>query len=61
MYVCVSFNARSKTPFRGKQTAITGFRRLSHYDVWKNRVGWATEYDLVRQLMASFTISTIYC
>ena len=33
---CVSSNVQSKTPFRGKQTSITLFRRLSHYHVSKN-------------------------
>jgi len=60
IHTCVSFNVRSKTPIRGKQTSITRLGRLSHYHVSKNRVCWATEYDLVRQLMTSSTKPTIY-
>jgi len=36
IHACVSSNVQSKTPFRGKQTSITRFRRLSHYHVSKN-------------------------
>ena len=54
------FNVRSKTPIRGKQASITRLVRLSQYHVSKNRVCWATEYNLVRQSMTSSTKTTIH-